>query len=433
MACTSIAFHGSVHHQTRHGLMRSLIVTNLALGTLMLAVPRDLPAQATTDLPTRDRSLSVSAAPAFTIGGMDAPDWGAFGEDLRLAFDEAGNLHVLDEDNARVVVVGPDGGLIREFGRAGEGPGEFRRAGAMALLPTGGIVVFDRLRRRMIRFDRAGQLVADVPAAVGAGLPRSIHGHPGGGVIGDVYLYTLQGRTVARVADGMVPVQGRPIQHYHLDADSTTVLHSARTVTRPRSPDGSTPLTAFFPEFLMTVLPDGRAVLADSGAYLLTVLRPSGGVDRVLRRTVPRREITARIRDAERERLLDALAQGRPPENTATFGTPPSREEMNARHRRRIEAMAFPDSLPAIRGLRADAEGRIWVERFGAGPYEAGPIDVLKGDGAYIGTIPGGRAELPLAFGPGGLAAFMTRDALDVPMIHVRRLSLEEGDAGGPE
>ena len=75
--------------------------------------------------------------------------------------------------------------------------------------------------------------------------------------------------------------------------------------------------------------------------------------------------------------------------------------------------MMFPDSLPAVQELRADAEGRIWVQR-GHTHDVSGPVDLLSPDGRYVGTLPPGTA-LPVAFGPNGLAAFIVVDALDVP------------------
>ena len=57
-------------------------------------------------------------------------DWERFGRIGSLAFDGAGNLHIFDEQAQLVHVVGTDGGLIRQLGGPGEGPGEFSTSGA---------------------------------------------------------------------------------------------------------------------------------------------------------------------------------------------------------------------------------------------------------------------------------------------------------------
>ncbi len=46
---------------------------------------------------------------------------------------------------------------------------------------------------------------------------------------------------------------------------------------------------------------------------------------------------------------------------------------------------------------------------------EPAPIGVVTTGGEYIGTLPAGEARLPAAFGPGGLAAYIEVDDLDVP------------------
>ena len=67
---------------------------------------------------------------------------------------------------------------------------------------------------------------------------------------------------------------------------------------------------------------------------------------------------------------------------------------------------------------------RLWVERVGPVWGQPGPIDLVSPDGAYLGTIDADRTRLPAAFGPGGLAAFIELDALDVPTVVVRRITL---------
>ena len=51
-----------------------------------------------------------------------------------------------------------------------------------------------------------------------------------------------------------------------------------------------------------------------------------------------------------------------------------------------------------------------------------GPIDVVTPDGKYVGTYRADATDIPDAFGPGGLAAFVVLDEFDVPSVVVRRL-----------
>lgn len=397
-----------------------------ALGVTLahVCLPWALSAQDTLTLPPQDRPLRVASEPVLTVGGMDAPDWAAFDRVDQLAFGPGGNLNVLDERNDRVVVVGADGALLRVLGRSGGGPGEFQVPRHMVALRSGGLVVYDVIQRRFSIFDAEGAFERSVSGLLGEGPPGALHATPDG-VSGPVQVMVLNGEPVARSASGMRPVRGRPLQRYELEGDGRAhVLHRSPLELKPADAQGRPYLTAFFPEFQSTGLPDGTLAVVEDGSYAITLVRPTGGVAAVLRRPLPRRMVTEGDRSRERERLVAALAQGRPPEATVSFGTPPSREEMERRHRARIEEMRFPDTFAQISELRADAEGRLWVERTGEDPHGPGPIDILLPSGRYLGTLPAGEPGMPMAFGPGGLAAWVDLDALDVPTIRVERLRL---------
>jgi hypothetical protein len=80
----------------------------------------------------------------------------------------------------------------------------------------------------------------------------------------------------------------------------------------------------------------------------------------------------------------------------------------------------FGDRIPAVQRLSADPRGRLWIERAGTVWGRPGPLDVLAADGSYVGTLAG--EALPVAWGPGGLAAALERDAQGRTFVSVRRL-----------
>ena len=86
---------------------------------------------------------------------------------------------------------------------------------------------------------------------------------------------------------------------------------------------------------------------------------------------------------------------------------------------------SFYPELPVIDGLSATWQGRIWVKRRGDELLADGPIDVVTGDGDYVGTYAAGATRMPDAFGPDGLAAFIELDELEVATVVVRRLPAE--------
>lgn len=100
-------------------------------------------------------------------------------------------------------------------------------------------------------------------------------------------------------------------------------------------------------------------------------------------------------------------------------------EEVRESRREDIENLQFFTEVPVIRGLGATWNGRIWVQRRGDEPDGDGPVDVLDARGEYVGSYRSGTTEIPDAFGPDGLAAFIERDELDVQTVVVRRLPPE--------
>lgn len=395
----------------------------LALSCLTLMQPAPTSGQQVVALPTADRILPVQSQPLYSIGGADAPEWATFSGVTAAGFDGQGRLHILDGRNRRVVVVDEGGRLVRQFGRRGNGPGEFQAARAMAVFPDGRVAVLDVLRRRVAIFQPDGSLITEEPSDLGEGTLRTIAASGPRGLVGDIRVYIRNGQPMDR--SGGSVLSDRPVQRFRLGTEwRPEVQHRARLRVSPTNEQGLALLTAYMHEFGLTTLPDGRLVVSDTGAYLLTVVDTVGVVQRVLRRPLPDRPVTAADRSREKDRRLADLAAGKMPTSTVSFGgSRPSREELERRARRTIEAMAFPASFPHVASLAADPDGRIWVERVGE-PGQPGPIDLLTPDGGYVGTLAPDEPGMPVAVGPGGLAAYVDLDEDNVPTVRVVRLTI---------
>ena len=181
----------------------------------------------------------------------------------------------------------------------------------------------------------------------------------------------------------------------------------------------------FEPEVLFDALPTGGVAFADSSTYAIKLTDASGSISRIIRRPTKPLPVTERMKREERERRLEEegkrhftqIGDGPPPEISALI------ERYLEAQRAGAENMRFYPEVPALAALRVTWEGNLWVERSTEpGASEPGPIDVLAPDGRYVGTFPTGRLEMPDAFGPDGLAAFLETDEFDVPVITVMRL-----------
>lgn len=182
----------------------------------------------------------------------------------------------------------------------------------------------------------------------------------------------------------------------------------------------------FEPELLFDALPAGGVAFSDSSDYAIKLTDASGTISRILRRPVQPLPVTERMKRVERERRLEeesnrqvtGLGGGDPPPQVASM----INRYLEAQ-RAGVENMRFHPEVPLVAAVRVTWEGTLWIERSTEpGASEAGPIDVIGSGGRYVGTFPVGQLEMPDAFGPHGLVAFIETDEFDVPVITVRRL-----------
>ena len=229
-------------------------------------------------------------------------------------------------------------------------------------------------------------------------------------------LVSIEGEdaTATVIAEGWLPPRGEP----------TTMegggMRFAMSTAGPRT---------FEPNLLVGVLPNGGIAFSDSSAYAIKVTGPDGSVERVLRRPFRPTAVTPSIEDSERERRLEELEAGEGPQMRVMTAGPGggaaqsvSQDAIKEMMRNQLAQMQFFPEIPVINNLRSSWSGRLWVQRRGDEPVSDGPIDVVEAGGNYVGSFPAGATEIPAAFGPGGLAAYIETDEFDVPSVVVRRL-----------
>lgn len=96
--------------------------------------------------------------------GNEYGDAGAQGSLTAIARTSRGEyLAVYSEQAFEIVVHGPDGRVIRKFGRRGDGPGEFQRISLIRVSGGDTIHVLDRSRRRYSVFASDGRFVRSSP------------------------------------------------------------------------------------------------------------------------------------------------------------------------------------------------------------------------------------------------------------------------------
>lgn len=426
----------SRHHPVRSTLPGSLPLLASALMLVACSGGEAAPSTAiatASELDAPDRAIDVQASELYRLGGFSAEGWEQFGHVNTVAFDDAGNLYIMDSQAMQVTVVGRSGERVRTFGRPGGGPGEFGSPLGMAVFRDGTTVVSDVGNRGFSIFGGDGSFQRHVPfdglnfAGAIVPFPPNRVLQVGGGI-----------RVALRGPGGAPPAPTtRPVNSFSLESGAPTSEWEgwlmppldvpegpSRTMVGPSGQitlGGMLPLRAFEPQLHVHALPDGRLVTADSVGYRVRVLR-DGAVERVLERPIAAMRATPAIQEAERERRLAALGSGA---TRVMGGGAAASFDLSSMERDRIRDMVFADEVPVINRLATDWQGRIWVERAAAVPGEPGPVDLLTPEGAYLGTIAATGVRIPVAFGPDGLMAYMTRDEYDVAVVEVKQLAPE--------
>jgi len=368
-----------------------------------------------------DRLLDPNVAELWSVGGIDGLGWEAFSDRIEVAFDENGRVRIFDPLGGQVHVLEADGTYAESLGEQGEGPGELSVPVQMVVHRTGVMSILDIGKWGIVRFSADGTYLQDLPLGFGQKsferlipAPFGTLVTPGLGMVG-----TVGG--VPQIVEGpLVPIQrlfldGSPARTIHYAWDPPE-LEGGRAVTNTAGPKvyAVPPLISFEPRLHLEVMRDGRILVADSVTWTLEVLASDGLALDTYTRPIPPIVVTEEIRARERARLLQQLADDGPDKPV-----PGWLETETAR----IEEMLFWEELPVIDQLAVDWDSHIWVERTDPGLSGDGPIDIMRGDGTYLGTIPADGLRIPSAFGPDGLAAYLRFDEFDVPTVTIVRIT----------
>lgn len=410
------------------------------------------------ELPAEDFALSAEFEEVFRVGGGGA-EWELFTSVTSLAFDASGNLHITDVgpdlgDVMRIVVVDSLGGFVTEFGRPGEGPGEFRAATSAVTFRDGTLVVADYGHRayhvfrpggefdRMVRF--SSETEPESPGArtylLRAAAGETLLGYPKRTVT------FLQGETPEGGVSASIRQREGPRVLERLGIGGNAVrAEQIVSAWVPAEVEPVNRVPAFTPKLLFDVLPDGWFVFTDSTGYTIKFATSDGTVVRVVTRPLEARTVTDEIRNHYRELRVAKVERD--------FGYSDLPPEVRDRMREAMnyedwldEARSYPvhGEVPVIDDVRTTWTGGVWVRRtpedgypwedhvagnvlsglaFSTAQAPASPIDVISADGRYVGTFsPQSGAAMFAAYGPGGLVAFVEKDEFDVPAVVVKRV-----------
>jgi len=353
----------------------------------------------------------------FSVGSAMATDWQAFGSVRSVHFDAQANLHIFDSNADHILVIGPDGSLMRTVGGQGEGPGEFGNVTTAIVARDGSYTVMGFTTIDLLEPD--GEFVRRITMD-----PMTTGIFMGGMALPDGRLVT--GAIVRFGDEDDQADEGRPIHIFPLDGTEPELLYTAWELPEEGEDESSLESTsggvrmrmaagrAFEPRLQYDPLTDGRLALIDSIGYRVKLIGLDGSVTGTIERPIAPLPVDDAIMAAERERYRAGEAAVL---ESATRTNVPVQID-----REGVEGRTFTDEVPVLYDLKVDWEDRIWLARRGPVGQNDGPTDIVTPAGDYIGTLPPDGLRIPDAFGPGGLLAYIETDEMDVPTVRVLRL-----------
>ena len=363
--------------------------------------------------------LNAVTEEVFVVGSIAGNDWDTFGRVRSVHFDARANLHIFDSQADHIVVVGPDGSLIRTVGGQGEGPGEFGSVITAIVGRDGSYTVMGFSHIDLLEPD--GEFVRRItmnPMTTGMVMARMTL--PDGRLVTDALVRF--GDLEEQSGEG-----GRPIHIYPLDGSDPEVLYTAWEL--PEEDEDGTDMSetasggmvmrmaagrAFEPRLDFDLLADSRLALIDSIGYRVKLIGLDGSLAGTIERPIAPLPVDDAIMEAERERYRERRAASQESATRRTSSVQLEREG--------VEGLTFAAEVPVLYGVKVDWADRIWVQRSGPTGDDDGPTDIVTPDGDYIGTLPPDGLRTPDAFGPDGLLAYIETDEMGVPTVRVVRL-----------
>jgi hypothetical protein len=309
-------------------------------------------------------------------------------------------LYIADRRNREVVRLGIDGVVRQIIGRPGDGPGEFRRPGAMARTEDGSLWVLDSQLARISVFDTAGRIARTI---TNSGLP--------------MYEFAVDRRSMIYGLVAPSPLPDAETHYYHLvrnapDGQAPDTLFSMPTDSAVRFVLMTTggmkiPVNAppVFAAQLYMVLVDQVLVTVGGFGYRLDFRDADGTIHRMLEGPA----IDLAVTSVVKARWVEAGFEKSP------FGQLqlPAGQEID---RESLSQMPFSKERMAISGLKVDPLHRIWILAATSDPA-IDRIDLFTWQGEYLGRF--GAGPLPVTFLADGSAVFRFRDEAGLERFYV--------------
>ncbi len=332
---------------------------------------------------------------------------GEIGNPRTVVAGEDGTIYLLQSAPTMIKVYGPDGQWLRNIGREGDGPGEFRDG--MFGISRDTLFLQDPNNSRFTTFTTGGTFISATPSqccwwtskfptfadgtvGIVGQLPDTTKGGNGGG--GALFVTRMNGTVVDTLRLKSEPP----------DPDANWVV-SMKSGTSSSMMSMGIPLR---PARESAWLPDGRKVVGSTSDYTLSVLTTKD--DTVRRFSAPAPSIS--ITEAQRDSIFEAEVAG-----------------VGKQWEKAVREIAKPSQLPTTwpqwSGIAVDRASRVWVARPGA-KGAASILDVFTAEGILLGSVPAPDPKILEGFWTSTRVYLRDETTDGLPRIRVFRIETNE-------
>lgn len=279
--------------------------------------------------------------------------------------DTHGNVYVFQSRPALIRAYGPDGAWLRDIGREGDGPGEYRHG--MFGIHGDTLFVQDPNNTRLTTFLTSGEFIASYPSQCcywTSNFPTfddgtiGIPGPPPPSASerrGAMYLTRIDGKVVDTI---LFPARNDDPNSGWSVTKSSGKSRSMMSMGIPLKPAD-----------VAAYLPNRRHVRGHNSTYQFAITGLRDDTLRVFRAVAP----TLSITEAERDSIFDEVIAG-------------VDEEWREAVRGVAKKSDIPTTWPVWSQIMIDGRSRIWIARPGA-RGEVSILDVFTPDGVLLGSV----------------------------------------------
>ena len=322
------------------------------------------------------------------------------GSNVTAVFNKAGHSYVLDAGNNRVIQLDENGAFVRQIGREGGGPGEFRKPTNISLLADQNFIVSEYQvgLNIMSVFDRDGTFIRRLDTARKGKFLLQSYFTPDGKKIGATYLFRKEGGPQLYMSYGVLDLDFKAM--LELETNPMPTFQPNRAADPAHWVEFLSPWFSLIPhQGLIAFADDGTIYTGKGDRYEITRYSPD----------LTEKLLFSRKYKPKSQSIEDINQLSEPVRNEVLGSLPGSLHPYitDSVVSKSIEKAGFPEVRSAIFGIIPMEEGGVMVIHDYDPKTGKAQSDLFNARGEYIGFGPMPPADFNVFGGYFGCTAKM--------------------------